>query len=80
MPRVGLEPTRAFAHTILSRARKPIPPPRHVLFPLSLIISSQLLIVKSIPPSPKASANAEFLTSLRSDKIRGGHGGNRTHV
>ncbi len=28
VPRVGLEPTWAFAHIILSDARKPIPPPR----------------------------------------------------
>ena len=27
VPGVGLEPTRDFSHTILSRTRKPIPPP-----------------------------------------------------
>lgn len=32
MPRVGFEPTRAKAHAILSRTRKPIPPPRLFLF------------------------------------------------
>jgi hypothetical protein len=28
VPKVGVEPTRALAHTILSRARLPIPPLR----------------------------------------------------
>ena len=30
MPGVGLEPTRAFAHRILSPVRLPVPPPGHV--------------------------------------------------
>lgn len=30
MPGEGLEPSWRKLHTILSRARKPIPPPRHI--------------------------------------------------
>ena len=30
VPRAGVEPARPFGHMILSHARKPIPPPRHV--------------------------------------------------
>ena len=32
VPRVGVEPTRAKARTILSRARLPIPPPRQLCY------------------------------------------------
>gem|GEM_PF-5643833 len=31
VPKVGVEPTRACAHAILSRTRMPVPPLRHVL-------------------------------------------------
>lgn len=30
VPRAGIEPARPYGHTILSRMRLPIPPPRHV--------------------------------------------------
>lgn len=40
MPKVGVEPTRAFAHYTLNIARLPIPPLR--LFPCSFIFSKDV--------------------------------------
>ncbi len=45
VPRVGLEPTRGCPHTVLNRARKPIPPPRRdlTLPKISLFVNSKNL-------------------------------------
>lgn len=47
VPRMGLEPIRAFAHNILSVACLPIPPPRH-LFAFLLILASGEIIAQML--------------------------------